>query len=106
MGKYNFELREIKVEDIQPNPINPRGGSVRDNDDQFQYLKRSIKEFGLIVPIVVQQVTNVTNKYILLDGERRYYAVKELGIKKIHAHVLSDDVDANEGKNLMFHIHT
>jgi len=117
MGKYEFELKEIKVEEIMPNPNNPRGDSVRDNDDQFQYLKRSIKEFGLLVPIVVQKSTNsndkkekndseTQNKYILLDGERRYYAVKELGIKKIHAHVLNANVDANESKNLMFHIHT
>lgn len=106
MSKYKFGLRIVKVENIQPNPNNPRGDSVRDNDDQFQYLKRSIKELGLIVPLVIQKIADKKDKYVLLDGERRYYAVKELGIKEVPAHVLSDNVNANEGKNLMFHIHT
>jgi len=106
MGKHKFGLKLVKVEDIQPNPNNPRGVSVRDNDDQFQYLKRSIKKLGLIVPIVVQKKANRKGKYVLLDGERRYYAVKELGIREVPAHVLDVGIDADEGKNLMFHVHT
>ena len=88
------------------NPNNPRGESVRDNDDQFQYLKRSIKEYGLLVPIVVQKSRNSNNEYILLDGERRYYALKELGIDEVPAHVLDNNIKDDQSKNLMFHIHT
>lgn len=106
MNKYCFELRQIEVKKIKPNPGNPRGISVRDNDDQFQYLKRSIKEFGLLVPIVVQKSPNNSDEYVLLDGERRYYAVKELGFDKVPAHVAAFNINADEGKNLMFHIHT
>ena len=106
MARLRTTLKSVKVASIKPNPNNPRGESVRDNDDQFQYLKRSIKEFGLLVPIVVQRSSVNENEYILLDGERRYHAVKELGFDEVPAHILDDSIDIDQGKNLMFHIHT
>jgi ParB/RepB/Spo0J family partition protein len=106
MAKLRTTLKSVKVASIKPNPNNPRGESVRDNDDQFQYLKRSIKEFGLLVPIVVQRSSAKENEFILLDGERRYHAVKELGFDEVPAHILDDSIDIDQGKNLMFHIHT
>lgn len=43
MGKLKFSLKNIPVLKILPNPINPRGRLVRENDAQFEYLKASIK---------------------------------------------------------------
>lgn len=106
MGKCNFILETIEVSKIEPNLNNPRGPLVRDNDDQLIYLKRSIKEFGLIVPLVVQELKGAKKKYRLVDGERRYLALKELGIKNAPAHVILDEIDKDEVKNIMFHIHT
>ena len=106
MHKYDFTLEMVEVARIRANPNNPRGKFVRDNDEQFQYLKRSIKEFGLLVPIVVQKPKRRGGYYILLDGERRLNAVKELGIKQVPAHVLESSIDVNAGKTLMFHVHT
>ena len=105
MPKYDFYLKEIEVDKIRTNPENPRGKFIRDNDDQFQYLKRSIRELGLLVPIVVQEIKN-NNGYVLLDGERRYYALKELGIKQASAHVLKNEITPEKAKALMFHVHT
>lgn len=106
MSKYAFQLREIKISQIETNPDNPRGSNVRENDDQFQYLKRSIWEFGLIVPIIVQEINKGNKKYRLLDGERRFWALKELGYKKVKANVIQDDITGEEARNIMFHIHT
>jgi len=106
MERCNFSLKTIEVSKIEPNPNNPRGPWVRANDDQFNYLKRSIKEFGLIVPLVVQELKGAKKKYRLVDGERRYLALKELGIKDTPAHVILDEIDKDEVKNIMFHIHT
>lgn len=105
MGRYRFKLETVKVKDIVPNSDNPRGANVRENDEQLQYLKRSIKEMGLMVPLVVQKMGN-GKQYMLLDGERRYYAVKELGIEEVPAHVLESQASKDVCKNLMFHIHT
>ncbi|MDO8281153.1 MAG: ParB N-terminal domain-containing protein, partial [Thermodesulfovibrionia bacterium] len=76
----NLHLDEIEISKITKNPQNPRGQYVRSEDEHFEYLKRSIKTFGLIVPLVVQKIDE--EKYLLIDGERRYNALKELGIKK------------------------
>lgn len=105
MPKYSFELGEIEVSKIKRNPNNPRGTFIRDNDDQFQYLKRSIKEFGLLVPIVVQKIASDDN-FLLLDGERRFWAVKELGFKSIPAHILNENINQDAAKTVMFHVHT
>lgn len=106
MERCIFSLEPIEVSKIEPNPNNPRGPWVRANDDQFNYLKRSIKEFGLIVPLVVQELKGAKKEYRLVDGERRYLALKELGIKDTPAHVILNEIDKDEVKNIMFHIHT
>jgi ParB/RepB/Spo0J family partition protein len=106
MKKFTFQLKEIEVARIEPNPNNPRGDNVRDNDDQFDYLLKSIDQFGLIVPLIVQRIPGDSERYRLLDGERRYLALKELGIKVAPANVITDQIDENEAKNVMFHIHT
>ena len=106
MEKYHFYLKEIELSKIKPNLNNPRGLRVRDNDDQFDYLKRSIKEFGLIVPLVVQELKGAEKEYRLIDGERRYWALKALGIKHADTHVMLDEISEDEVKNIMFHIHT
>lgn len=106
MERYNFLLKEIEVSKIELNPNNPRGPNVRDNDSQFDYLKRSIKEFDLIVPLVVQKLKGDAKEYRLVDGERRYWALRELGIKYTRANVILDDINQDEVKNVMFHIHT
>jgi len=91
MERFNFSLETIEVSKIKPNPNNPRGPRVRDNDDQFDYLKRSIKEFDLLVPLVIQEIIE-DKEYILIDGERRYYVLKELGIKLTPAHVIKGTI--------------
>ena len=106
MEKYSFSVYRIEVSKIQPNRINPRGPQVRDNDDQLDYLKRSIKTFGLIVPLIVHEINEPDKKYRLIDGERRYWALKALGIKYAPAHVVLNEIDDDDVKNIMFHIHT
>lgn len=104
MNKFNFALKEIDISSIERNPENPRGAYVREKDPNFEYLKRSIKTFGLLVPLVVQKIRS--EKFRLIDGERRYNALRELGIRRAPAHVIENDVPSGEVKNVMFHIHT
>lgn len=106
MKVCNFILKAIEVSKIEPSSNNPRGPLVRDNDDQFRYLKRSIEEFGLIVPLIVQEISGDDKKYKLIDGERRYWALKELGIEFADSHVILNEIDTDEVREIMFHIHT
>jgi len=61
-------LREVSVLSIQPNPHQPR--SVMDDEKLFE-LAKSIREHGLIQPLIV---TEKNGRYTLIAGERRWRA--------------------------------
>ena len=76
---------ELPVEIIVPNPRQPR--QVFDEDDITE-LAASIKEVGLLQPIVVRRVDDEDGRaesYELVMGERRLRAAKEAGLKTIPA---------------------
>ncbi|SDH54128.1 chromosome partitioning protein, ParB family [Lentzea fradiae] len=81
--------REIPVTAIKTNPKQPR--QVFD-PDAINELSFSIKEFGLMQPIVVRELTADT--YELVMGERRWRATQQAGLKTIPAIVrqTADDV--------------
>lgn len=105
LKKTTTELRPIKVKDIEPNKENPRGARTKYRDDNFEYLKRSITQVGLLVPIVVKEQKNKTKKYLLIDGERRYWASLGIGLEEINANILPEDTTKGEIQEYMFHIH-
>ncbi|MEU0542576.1 ParB/RepB/Spo0J family partition protein [Nocardia sp. NPDC005978] len=75
--------REIPPEQIVPNPKQPRQVF---EDEALAELVHSIKEFGLMQPIVVRQVEfGATPKYQLIMGERRWRAGQEAGLGAIPA---------------------
>ena len=76
---------ELPVEIIVPNPRQPR--QVFDEDDITE-LAASIKEVGLLQPIVVRRVDDEEGRaesYELVMGERRLRAAKEAGLETIPA---------------------
>lgn len=75
--------REIPPEQIEPNPKQPR--SVFE-EEALAELVHSIKEFGLMQPIVVRQVgSGDVPRYQLIMGERRWRASQEAGLPAIPA---------------------
>lgn len=77
--------REIPPSQIQPNPHQPR--SVFDGDAMVE-LVHSIREFGLMQPIVVRTLTAPTAdgiKYQIVMGERRWRASQEAGLDAVPA---------------------
>ncbi|MBW1389332.1 chromosome partitioning protein ParB, partial [Campylobacter jejuni] len=96
---YNKELgfdknqsTMIEIDQISPNPFQPRKNFDQEALDE---LANSIKEFGLIQPIIVFKKNN---KFILIAGERRLRAVKALGKKEILAFIA--DIDENKLREL------
>jgi len=75
----------IPINDIKPNPF-----QIREDFADVETLAKSIKRNGLLQPIVVKLVEG---EYVLLDGERRWRAVKSLGWKNIRALQVSDSAD-------------
>lgn len=82
-------VREIRIDDITPNPFQPR---VHFNEVALRELSESIKRHGLLQPIIV---VAKEDGYMLLAGERRLRATKLAGFSKIKAIVA--DI---ESKNL------
>ena len=83
-------LLRIKIEQISPNPFQPR---MHFDQGALDELKASIFTNGLIQPITVRKIDG--GKYQVVSGERRLRACKEIGLIDIPAYiieVLSDDV--------------
>src|SRR5690242_18092711 len=81
--------REIDVAAVEPNPQQPR--TVFD-EEALAELEHSIREFGLLQPVVVREVGS--NRYQLVMGERRWRAAQRAGLQRIPAIVrrTGDDI--------------
>ena len=75
----NEEVIEIQLEELRPNPYQPRKVF---NDEALKELSESIKEHGVIQPIIVKKSIK---GYEIVAGERRYRASKLAGLDKIPA---------------------
>lgn len=81
---------EIPVSDIHPNRKQPR--NVFDEDDMAE-LVHSVREIGVLQPIVVRTSTeNDSEPYELVMGERRWRAVQAAGLDTIPA-IIRDTTD-------------
>jgi ParB-like chromosome segregation protein Spo0J len=73
-------MKLVKISEVKPNPKNPR--IIKDG--KFQKLVKSIQEFPDMLnkrPLIV--FTDVDNKYVVLGGNMRLKACKEIGLKEI-----------------------
>lgn len=80
---------DVPLDQIVPNPRQPR--SVFDEDDMAE-LVHSIREIGLLQPIVVRQVAD--ERFELIMGERRWRAHREAGLATIGA-IVRETEDAD-----------
>ena len=74
----NTHVIELSLEEIRPNPIQPRKSIDR---DKLAELSESIKVHGLISPILVRKFNT---KYEIIAGERRFHACKLAGNQGIN----------------------
>lgn len=68
---------KVAVDLIEPSPFQPRFSFT---EEQLAELMGSIREHGIIQPLIVRQVKD---RFELIAGERRWRASKELGLKKV-----------------------
>ena len=88
-GVAGAEYREIDVASIHPNPQQPRSSF---DEEALAELEHSIREFGLLQPVVVRESS--PGSYELIMGERRWRATQRAGLVRIPAIVrdAGDDV--------------
>ena len=70
-------IKNVKITAIEPNPDQPRKNF---EEDPLQELSESIKEFGIIDPIIV---TKKNRSYQIIAGERRWRAARLAGLKEV-----------------------
>lgn len=73
----NEKVQKIIIDDIQPNPDQPR---KHFDDESLVELSQSIKNHGIVQPLVV---TKNGNKYRIIAGERRWRAAKLAGLNQV-----------------------
>ena len=97
---FAAELREIEIGAIVPNPQQPR---TQFDDESLGELEHSIREFGLLQPIVVRETT--PGSFQLVMGERRWRAAKRVGLRRVPAIVRQTADDAMLRDALLENIH-
>lgn len=97
-----MEFSFIPISQIDVNPHNPRGIEIARQDKKLPLLKDSIKNFGILVPLVV---VKRDSRYLLVDGERRYVAAKALGLQEVPAYINEQGLSDDDLLYQMFHIH-
>ena len=85
----NDTLKNLKITEVEPNRDQPR---KRFDQEALEELAQSIKEYGLIQPIVVSKKDGY---YSIVAGERRWRASKIAGLTEIPAIIREDDERVN-----------
>jgi ParB/RepB/Spo0J family partition protein len=93
------ELRDIALSKIHPNRLNPR---LDINIERLNELADSIREVGLLEPIIVRPVDE---EYEVVVGERRYRASQQAGLQKIPVIVREFTEEQVIALNLIENVH-
>lgn len=88
----NGGVLQVPIHAIKPNPRQPRSSF---DSDELASLAVSIKEHGVIQPLILSEDEEHEGKYILIAGERRLLAAKESGLQTVPAIVI--EVSDQEG---------
>jgi ParB family chromosome partitioning protein len=81
VGDRSSALREVPIGSIKPNPLQPRSHF---DDETMASLASSIKELGVLQPILVRQIGDEgADEFELIAGERRWRAARRAGLQTI-----------------------
>ena len=95
--KTESNLNKLLISDLSPNKYQPR---KEFNEDNLEDLANSIKERGIIQPIIVRRSNDSRSKYEIIAGERRWLAAQKAGLHEVPV-VLTE---ADDLKSLEFAI--
>ena len=89
-----IETNKVPIKDLIRNKFQPR---KKFNKESLDELTNSIKEQGVIQPIVVRPDKNANHKYEIIAGERRWLASQTAGLHEVPVVILNvDDVKSLE----------
>jgi ParB family chromosome partitioning protein len=79
-GETDSLLRVVPISHIRPNAFQPRSHF---DEESLASLAASIKEVGLLQPVLVRELVDETESYELIAGERRWRAARRAGLQTI-----------------------
>ena len=95
--KVEVKTNKLPISDIIPNKYQPR---KKFDEENLQDLANSIKERGVIQPIIVRKSSTENSKYEIIAGERRWISAQKAGLHEIPVVV----TEADDLKSLEFAI--
>ena len=91
-------MEQINIKWIVPDPTQPRQSF---DPKSMELLEKSIKDKGILVPLMVEKTAD--NKFLVVDGERRYRAATKLGIKTVPVEI-TQPMTTTERMIMRFHL--
>jgi ParB family transcriptional regulator, chromosome partitioning protein len=91
-GETDSALRVVPISHIKPNAFQPRSHF---DEESMSSLAASIREVGLLQPVLVREVDDEEESYELIAGERRWRAARRAGLQTIPVLVQTDTGDAS-----------
>ena len=95
--KVNTNINKLAITDLVRNKLQPRKNFDKEN---LEDLTNSIRERGIIQPIIVRESENNKNEYEIITGERRWIAAQNAGLHDVPVVI----TEANDLKSLEFAI--
>ena len=95
--KVESQKNQVSISDLEPNKYQPR--KIFD-EANLEDLTNSIKERGIIQPIIVRRSNNNLNKFEIIAGERRWLAAQKAGLHNVPVVI----TEADDLKSLEFAI--
>ena len=93
--KVENKTNNLSLANIVPNKYQPRKNFDEEN---LNDLVNSIKERGVIQPIIVRKSNANNSKYEIIAGERRWLAAQKAGLHEVPINIL----DLNDRSNILF----
>ena len=87
-----MEWEKVRLEDLQPANYNPRI-ELKPGDKEYERLRKSIKEFGYVDPIIRNKRTGN-----IVGGHQRLNVLRDLGYEELE--IVNIDIDENKEKAL------
>jgi ParB family chromosome partitioning protein len=72
--------RQVPVAFLRPNPLNPRKEFA---DDDLADLTNSVRQKGVVQPLLVRPVAGTTDTFEIIAGERRWRAAQKVGLHEV-----------------------
>lgn len=100
LGTTAIGVKNLRTKQLHPNPHNPR---MLFDKLPLDVLRDSIKRVGILVPLTVYRESK-TNRYVILDGQRRWICAQNLGLREVSVNQV-DEPSLVQNVVTMFQIH-